>query len=283
MACIKHSTGASPLQYPIMKKYVRAGLLILLLAVQSCKPKENIVYLSNNNFGQEVSQARYQGLHIQEGDQLQILVSAFDEIAVRPFNVPTMTKTGAAGTETGSSSTASSTASEYIVTADGTINFPVLGSIYCKGMTKKQLQADLESRLKRYLTDPLVTVSLSNFSFSVLGEVKSPGQKTSTNEKVNLFQALALAGDTTYDANKTDIKLIRYSEATQKDEIISLDLSEASVMNSPYYYLQQNDILYVEPDRNKQIAVKTNSTVDQWVKYGGLGLGILTVIITLIR
>ena len=264
-----------------MKKYFPVFIIITLFAFQSCKPKKNIVYLSNNNFEQEVSQAKYIGLHIQEGDKLEILVSAFDDIAVRPFNLSTMVKTGSAGT--GNTTTNVTSPTEYTVNSDGSILFPVLGSIYCKGMTKKQLQEDLESRLKRYLTDPLVTISLANFNFSVLGEVKSPGQKTSTTEKLNLFQALALAGDATYDANKTNVKLIRYSEDEGKDAVVSLDLSEASIVNSPYYYLQQNDILYVEPDRNKQVMVNTDSATDKWIKYGGVGLGLLTLILTLTR
>lgn len=265
-----------------MKKYVPVFLHIaLLLLLIQCKPKQNIVYLSNNNFEKEVSQAKYSGLHIQEGDRLQILVSGFEEIAVRPFNQSTMASTGNAGA--GSTSGGSSGATEYIVTSDGQIIFPVLGPVYCKGMTKQQLKADLESRLKRYLTDPLVTVTLSNFNFSVLGEVKSPGQKTSSTEKLNIFQAIALAGDLTYDANRTNIKLIRTSEASGKDEVVNLDLSEASIFNSPYYFIQQNDILYVEPDRNKQVSVNTNSNVDNWLRYGGVGLGLLTLIFTLTR
>lgn len=264
-----------------MKKYFPVFIIIILVAFQACKPKKNIVYMSNNNFEQEVSQAQYLGLHIQEGDRLQILVSAFEEIAVRPFNQATMSTTGTAGT--GGGGAGASAPTEYIVTSDGTIVFPVLGSIYCKGMTKQQLKQDLESRLKRYLTDPMVTVTLANFNFSVLGEVKSPGQKTSPTEKLNLFQAIALSGDLTYDANKTSVKLIRYSEEEAKDKVVSLDLSEASIVNSPYYYLQQNDILYVEPDRNKQVSVNTNSNVDNWIKYGGVGLGLLTLILTLTR
>ncbi len=94
---------------------------------------------------------------------------------------------------------------------------------------------------------------------------------------------MALAGDATYDANKTNVKLIRYSEENHKDTVISLDLSEASIVNSPYYYLQQNDILYVEPDRNKQVMVNTDSATDKWIKYGGVGLGLLTLILTLTR
>ena len=265
-----------------MKKFFYTFVVIATFLC-SCKPKENIVYLSNDNFEQEVSKAKYEGLHIQQGDRLQILVSALDEIAVRPFNQSTMTRTGTAGSQGNANQNMMASPSEYTVTSEGTINFPVLGSIYCEGMTKKQLQQDLENRLLRYLTDPMVTVTLANFNFSVLGEVCSPGQKTSTTEKLNIFQALALAGDATYDANRTNVKLIRYSEKEEKDLVVSLDLSEASIINSPYYYIQQNDIIYVEPDKNKQVAVKTNSAVDQWIKYGGVALGVMTLIITLTR
>ncbi|QDP85809.1 polysaccharide export protein [Chryseobacterium sp. SNU WT5] len=264
-------------------KYFSVLIMITVLLCQSCNPKKNIVYLSNNNFEQEISQAKYLGLHIQEGDRLQILVSAFDEIAVRPFNKSSMSTTSSVSADKSGVSGSSGSPSEYVVNSDGTILLPTLGAVYCKGMTKQQLKQDLESRLMRYLTDPMVTISLTNFSFSVLGEVKSPGQKTSTNEKLNLFQAMALAGDVTYDGNKTNVKLIRYSDSEAKDQVISLDLSEASIVNSPYYYLQQNDILYVEPDRNKQVAVHSNSNVDQWIKYGGVGLGLLTLILSLTR
>ena len=264
-----------------MKKYLQVFLNIaLLLILFNCKPKQNIVYMSNNNFEAEVSQAKYSGLHIQEGDQLQILVSAFDDIAVRPFNLSSMSGTGNSG---GASGTGTSSPSQYIVNSDGSIIFPVLGTVFCKGMTKTQLKDDLESRLKRYLTDPLVTITLTNFNISVLGEVKGPGQKTSTTEKLNIFQAIALAGDLTYDANRTNVKLIRTSEETGKDEVISLDLSEASIVNSPYYYLQQNDILYVEPDRNKQVSVNNDSASDKWIRYGGIALGLVTLIFTLTR
>ncbi len=212
--------------------------------------------MSNDNFQQEISQARYEGLHIQEGDILEIIVAAFDDLAVKPFNKTTMSQTGTA--ESGNANMRLGD-NDYMVNSDGTITFPVLGTVYCKGMTKQQLKTDLEGRLKTYLTDPLVTVNLTNFNVSILGDVKSPGQKTSTTEKLNVFQAIALAGDMNDSANRTNVKLIRYSEETGKDVTYHLDLSEASVVNSPYYYLQQNDILYVEPDKNKQIAANTTN------------------------
>jgi len=240
-----------------------------------------MIYMGNNNFEQEVSQARYEGLRIQEGDMLEIIVAALDNLAVKPFNKTTMPMTGEDGNITASGRLGNN---EYQVTSEGYIPFPVLGNLYCKGMTKQQLKAELETRLKQFLIDPLVTVRLVNFNISVLGDVRSPGQKTSSTERLNVLQALALAGDMNDSANRTKVKLIRYSEESMKDITYALDLSEASIVNSPYYYLQQNDILYVEPDRNKQIAANTtNPNRALFLQILGVVLGLITFVIALAK
>lgn len=255
--------------------------LLIISLVTSCKPKQNMIYMSNNNFQQEVSQARYEGLRIQEGDMLEIIVTALDDLAVKPFNRTTMQKTGEEGNAGGNARLGDN---QYQVTSDGYIPFPVLGNVYCKGMTKQQLKAELDSRLKQYLTDPVVTVRHLNFNISILGDVGSPGQKTSSTERLNIFQALALAGDMRDSANRTNVKLIRYSEESGKDITYTLDLSEASIVNSPYYYLQQNDILYVEPDKNKQIAANTtNPNRGLFLQLMGVVLGLVTFVIALAR
>lgn len=236
-----------------------------------------MVYMSNHNEDQEISQAKYNGLYIQEGDQLLILVSALDEIAVRPFNLSTMNKTNAEVQGTNNQYTQPS---EFSVNSEGNINFPVIGEIYVKGMTKQQLKTDLENRLKRYLADPLVSVNLKNFNISVLGEVKNPGQKSSTTEKLNVFQALALAGDMTEYGDRTKVKLIRAQEGAA-DQVVNLDLSHSGIVNSPFYYMQQNDILYIEPDANKQIAANTNPNRSLWFQIGGAALAIATLVISL--
>lgn len=255
--------------------------LLIISLVTSCKPKQNMIYMSNNNFQQEVSQARYEGLRIQEGDMLEIIVTALDDLAVKPFNRTTMQKTGEEGNAGGNARLGDN---QYQVTSDGYIPFPVLGNIYCKGMTKQQLKTELDTRLKQYLTDPVVTVRHLNFNISVLGDVGNPGQKTSSTERLNIFQALALAGDMRDSANRTNVKLIRYSEESGKDITYNLDLSDASIVNSPYYYLQQNDILYVEPDKNKQIAANTtNPNRGLFLQLMGVVLGLVTFVIALAR
>ncbi len=255
-------------------------IIFFALLVFSCKPKQNMVYMqkSDTNYKEQVEQAKFAGLHIQQGDVLQIVVSAFDEIAARPFNLDTMNKTGTANNQTSSEIKPS----EYVVSADGTINFPVLGVISCKGLTKNELTTNLEQRLKKYLTDPMVKVKLANFNVSILGEVKNPGQKTSPTEKLNVFQALALGGDMTDNADRTKVKLIRSNE-NSNDEVIVLDFSKSDIVNSPYYYLQQNDILYIEPDENKQIAANNNPNRNLWFQIGGIGIAIVTLIISLTR
>lgn len=259
-------------------KLLKYGILaVLFICFYSCKPKENMVYMSNHNPEQEIAAAKFQGLHIQEGDQLLILVSALDEIAVRPFNLNTMTKTNDEV-----QGTTNATPSEYTVDSDGNINFPVLGDVYVKGMTHQQLTSDLEGRLTRYLTDPMVSVSLKNFNVSILGEVQSPGQKTSQTQKLNLFQALALAGDMTQYGDRTRVKLIRAQEGAA-DHVTNLDLSRSDIVNSPYYYLQQNDIIYVEPDANRQVSANSDPNTGLWFQIGGVVLAVAGLVIGLTR
>lgn len=271
-----------------MRKNIVWVALATCLMILSCKPKENMVYLSKGteaHIAAEISRAKFEGLRIQEGDRLNITVSAFDEIAVRPFNQNTMQGTtsvngGAAGASTG---VASSAEGGYTVTPDGYIVMPVLGRIWVKNMTKVELKQDLEQRLLRYLTDPMVTVTLSNFNFTVLGEVGGAGQKTSQTEKLNIFQALALAGDLRPTGDRTKVRIIRTSEEDGAEKMVWLDLTDPAVAASPYYYIQQNDIIYVEPDRNAQIAARTTPVVDNFVKYFGVALSVLSLALLLIR
>ena len=240
-----------------------------------------MIYMSNHNFEQEVSQARYEGLRIQEGDVLEVVVTALDDLAVKPFNKTTMQRTGEEGNAGGGMRLGNN---EYQITSEGYMVFPVLGNIYCKGMAKQQLKAELDDRLKQYLTDPVVTIRHINFNISVLGDVGSPGQKSSPTEKLNILQALALAGDMRDSADRTRVKLIRYSEESGKDITYSLDLSEAAIVNSPYYYLQQNDILYIEPDRNKQIAANTtNPNRALFLQIMGVVIGLVTFVIAIAK
>lgn len=258
-----------------MKKTVTLFLLILALA--SCKPKENMVYMSTNHQYEQVNLAKFNSSRIQEGDVLLIQVAALDEIAARPFNLSSMSSTSTTG-----GTVQTTTPSEYLVNADGSIHFPVIGRVQVLGLTKEQLKGVMEKRIQPYLSDPLVSIHLKNFNISVLGEVRAPGQKQSTTEKVNLFQALALGGDMTENGDRTRVKLIR-SQQDGADLVVNLDLSDASIIQSPYYYLQQNDVLYVEPDVNKQVAANTSPNRTLLFQVIGTTVSVVTLILAITR
>lgn len=264
-----------------MKKTTIITYLILLsVTLLSCKPKQNMVYMSSqHNMEQEVAQAKFLGLQIQQGDVLLILVSALDENAVKPFNLNTVNKVGSES-QTGINQYVQP--SEYLVNDEGYINFPVLGNIYAKGMTQIQLKDDIEMRLKRYLLDPLVTVTLKNFNVSIIGEVKIPGQKQSVSQKLNVFQALSLAGDMTDFGDRKNVKIIRTVD-NGAEQVINLDMSREDIVSSPYYYMKQNDVLYVQPDKNKQVQANSNPNRALTFQIIGALLTAGTLIIALTR
>ena len=149
----------------------------------------------------------------------------------------------------------------YLVDNNGCIEFPVVGTLEVGGLTKSQCEKLIHDKIQRYMNaeeNPVVTVRMSNYKISVIGEVNRPGMFTVGNEKINIFEALAQAGDLTIYGMRERVKLIREDAKGHKD-VFTLNLNDAEIINSPYYYLQQNDIVYVEPNKVKA----QNSTVGQ--------------------
>nr|WP_321234179.1 polysaccharide biosynthesis/export family protein [uncultured Psychroserpens sp.] len=137
----------------------------------------------------------------------------------------------------------------YIVSADGDINFPVLGRIKVAGFTTKEVTDILYQMLSKHLNNPSVSVQLINFKVSVLGEVRSPGSYTILNERITILEAIALAGDLTIYGKRQNVTLIREQNGTR--EFIPIDLTDKALFNSPHYYLAQNDIIYVEANKTR--------------------------------
>ena len=256
--------------------------LILLLTIFSCKPKDNMVYMEKekNIAESKINQAVFYGAHIQSGDVLEIKVTAFDENAVRPFNLHSMNN--ATNPEQVNLGQVGQIAPQgYLVDNEGYIYFPVLGKLYIKGMTLAQLRADIEKRLLTYLSDPLVFIKQLNFNVTVLGEVKKPGQYTSPSDKITLLQALGLAGDMTDFGNRTNVKLVREEEGVSKTYVI--DFTDKNITSSPYYYMQQNDVLYVEPDLIKKKSANIDPNRGLIFQIGGIALGLTSILISILK
>ena len=236
--------------------YVIALMAALLC---SCGSVKNVAYLQNSD---EVDLALSRVLYdarIMPKDQLTITVSTSNDAAAAPFNLTVPTPY----TVTSRSTYSQPMLQSYLVDNDGYINFPVIGALHVAGLTKSECEKLILGKVRPYMAEtenPIVTVRMSSYSISVLGEVNRPGSYQVGREKISILEALAQAGDLTIYGVRDKVKLIREDANGQKD-IQVLNLNDANLINSPYYYLQQNDIVYVEPNtvkaRNSSIGAST--------------------------
>ena len=185
---------------------------------------------------------------IKRDDILKIVVSGPDKIVTQPYNLTL-----------GEISTYSSTSPEdatlqYHVDKDGYIDFPVIGRIKVLGMTRQDLVKYLTRELRKEIKDPVVYVSFANFKVTVLGEVKNPGTYNVTSERITILQALGMAGDLNLTARRDGIILIRDENGLNTH--IKIDLKTSDILSSPYFYLQQNDVVYV-PASPMRVATAT--------------------------
>ncbi len=218
---------------------------------------------------------------IQPKDLLNITVNTTDPQAAAPFNLTVQTPINIA--QSNAYVTSQPTLQQYLVSNDGEIDFPVIGRLKIGGLTKNAAENLIREQLRPYLKEtPIVTVRMSNYKISVIGEVNRPGTFTINNEKVNLFEALAMAGDMTVYGIRSNVKLIREDNNGQRN-IINLNLNEQNVLHSPYYYLQQNDILYVTPNKTKAKNAGISNSTTIWFSVVGTLVSLASLIVTIAR
>ena len=262
---------------------VAAGILLLA----SCNPKtyKQINYIQDVERDTTMAMGINQGVVIQPMDQLSIVVSSrTPELAVQ-FNLPIASFQ--AGSEVVSSAGANQRLMGYVVSNDGVINFPVLGPIQVAGMTRWQLQNTIRDQIVAggYIKDPIVTVEFMNFKISVLGEVTSPGSYSIAGDKITIFQALALARDLTIYGRRDAVEVIREQNGERK--VYVLDLRDTDLFQSPAYYLQQNDVVYVVPNsvRAGQSTINENyfKSASFWMSLASVGVTVASFVVTMVN
>lgn len=267
-----------------MQKKVK-GILSCLIAIfllASCQAYKKVPYLQDPEVvGQAVQQETLYDAKIMPKDQLTVVVSCTNPELAAPFN---LTGAGSAGMTAGNSQSASQSSQQtYLVDNEGNINFPVLGALKVGGLTKKEVEQMVMEKLKPYIKEnPIVTVRMVNYKISVLGEVASPGTFTISNEKVNLLEALAMAGDMTIYGIRDNVKLIR-EDADGKQQIITLNLNKAETLLSPYYWLQQNDIVYVIPNKAKARNSDISNSTGLWFSATSILVSLTSLLVTIFR
>jgi polysaccharide export outer membrane protein len=197
---------------------------------------------------------------IRRGDILSIIVYSDNPDATKIYNQSLITTANAAGQAGGSQTMAglSPAAPGYQVDQNGNIMFQGIGLIHVEGLTKAQLKDTLDMRLTPFLQHPYYSIRFMNYKFTMLGEVLKPGQVSIPGERINLLEAIALVGDLTFYGRRDNVLVIR--ETNNKREFARLDLTKPEIMKSPYFYLQQNDIVIVEPN-NKKLAANDVTTL----------------------
>ena len=260
-----------------IKSFFLLGVFTLIMT--SCTSYLQVPYLQNPNAvnaAQEV-QPLYDA-KIMPKDLLTITVNTTDPEAAAPFNLTVQSSINASRNTNLSQQPV---LQQYLVNNDGNIDFPVLGRLQVGGLTKTQAEDLIRENLKPYLREtPIVTVRMSNSKMSELGEVARPGTFTVSNEKVNVLEALAMAGDMTIWGMRNNVKLVR-EDATGKREIIFLDLNRADIINSPYYYLQQNDILYVTPNETKAKNSDIGQSTSLWFSATSILISAITLLVNI--
>ena len=263
-----------------MKQFKILMLVLATYCLTSCVSTEKMYYLQGaENLPTDINEQDYQ-LHIQPDDQLAISINSRDQELLAPFNSYMIIGTGGGQSMTGSSYASTSATQSglayFQVDKEGFIHLPILGDINVLGKTNREVAIMLEHQLDEgnYVKDASVKVKIMSFRVTVLGEVKNPGVQSMTTERLTLLEALGKAGDLLPSAQRENILVMR--EVDGKRVSYRIDLTKAkSIVNSPAYYLQQNDVIYVTP--NSSIKVKGSATGT----YIGLYSSIISVLASL--
>jgi polysaccharide export outer membrane protein len=254
-----------------MKSYILLFLYCLLIVSCNVHPEKYIYFQHKYGDRSEiisdsVSNTTSVYTVFQPDDLVAISVSSIDPEAVKPFTADVPAK--------GESSKGDHTAG-YLIDANGNIEFPLIGTVKLAGLNRIQASLVLKDRIKSYVKSPIVNVRLQNFKITILGEVNKPGVFTMNHEKITIPEALGLAGDLSINGVRENVLLIREEEGVKKE--IRINLTSRDIFRSPYYYLHQNDILYVEPFKSKIAASQ------QVTAYGSLVIAGTTLFITILN
>lgn len=266
--------------FEIMKKILILSSVLLLLA--SCQSAKQVPYLQNVDEipADVLAKATYVPEQIlMPGDLLDITVMATDRVSVQPFNRRVVDLSKSSGSLT------SDELNFYLVDNSGYIDMPVLGRIYVQGMTKSELENYIREEIyPKYIHEvPAVTVRFENFRISVTGDVAKPGSFVVPNERINVLEAIAMAGDLNITGRRDNVLLVRVN-ADGSRTTARLDLTDKDLILSPYFYLQQNDVLYVEPNISKaRSSTVVPPTASLAISIIGSALSVASLIMTILN
>lgn len=253
-----------------MKKarYLCVISLGISLLFCSCAGRKKMVYFQGNLDSATANENYNPVLHCD--DFISVIVMGMDPETVKPFNIPAQTNM----VTSGGYAVGAQTAPGYLVDVNGNIDFPLIGKIKVAGLTRSVIIDSLKSKLKPHLTNPTILIRILNFKVTVLGEVNNPGTFTIPNERVTLPEAIGIAGDLRITGKRKNVMVIRDIDGKKTE--YRVDLTSKELFSSPVYYLNQNDVVYVEPNRSKINSAALNQA------NAGVIISVVSILISLI-
>ena len=262
-----------------IKNWIIAGCAVLMLA--ACATPKDITYFPDAKDGETITLTNAKGIVLKPTDKLSIIVNTKSVELNNVLNMPVTAQV--IGYQELQALSQSQGTSGYTIDPEGYIDFPLIGKVKAAGLTRSELTASLKKTLeeKNVASDAVITIEYMNLGFSILGDVSSPGFYQFNSDKVNLLQALSMAGDMNITGNRKQVKVIRTNG--DKQEIYSMNLLDHQSMTaSPAYYLQQNDVVYVEPNNYKKRQATANASEVTKASFWLSVLSVLTTVAVLV-
>lgn len=255
-----------------------AGIALLLC---SCNAHKRVLYLQDVKDGAEVNIPDDYQIRIKPLDQLTIIVNSKDPELAVPFNSAT-SYNALSGIPT-SGNINSNNLQVLTVDENGVLNLPIIGKIKCKGMTRAELSQVIANKIIEggLIADPNVNVRFANMTVSVLGEVARPGRFEIAKDRITILEALALAGDMTIYGDRENVAVIR--EQDGKNIVTVLDLRSKEIFDSPVFYLEQNDIVMVSPNKYRAASAEINQNRSFWISLASTAISLATLLVTITR
>ena len=257
--------------------------VVAAFLLTSCKTKEKASQLNYMQNVEEIATEAAVNVNnstIQKGDQFIILVTARDMTVVKPFNQnyfsAEISQSSIPSSNIPTQGQQNLSGPTYIVDGDGVIDFPVLGKLFATGKTMVEFKDELRERLKLYVKDPSVNMRFVNYKITVLGEVNRPGQYAIPDGQSTLLNAVGLAGDLTMYGKRDDILVVRNVDGQISKEYVNI--LQADFINSPYYNLQQGDVVYVTPNDTKEKTSRLDPNMPIYISVAGIVVTILALV-----
>jgi len=262
-----------------IQRLLTAAAVALLMA--SCTSHKDVPYFQNAATADLSQSAFLYDARIMPKDQLTITVSTINEEAAAPFNLTVPTPY----TVNSRSTYSQAMLQTYLVDNQGKINFPIIGELKVGGLTKSEAELMIQQKIQPYINEqekPIVTVRMTGYQISVIGEVARPGTFTVSREKITVLEALAQAGDLTIYGQRKNVQLIR-EDANGQKSIHLLDLTDANLVNSPYYYMQQNDVINVTPNKVKAQNSSVGSMTTLWFSATSILISLTSLLYNILK